>query len=107
MLTSHEVIFEHFCSAWIVFSSSELLELSDLLLSLQNALRAVVYRNNLTEPSPALASRRVQFSVSDGSNITTCSAVINLILVNDNSPFLDLNGDNTTGTDYSVSLQWC
>ena len=107
MPTSHEVMVEHFCCAWIMFYSSELLKVSDLFLSLQIALRAVVYRTNLTEPSPALTSRRVQFSVSDGSNITTCSAVISLVLVNDNSPFLDLNGDNTTGTDYSVSLVWC
>ena len=67
----------------------------------------MAYLNNLSEPPPLPLNRSVKFTVSDGINTTECVATINVSLVNDNAPLLDLNGANPNTTDFNVSLLWC
>ena len=68
----------------------------------ESLLRMLTYKNTASEPTEG--TRHVSISVSDGRRDVTCVVSIEIILVNDNVPEVDLNGPLVAGIDFSVDV---
>ena len=68
----------------------------------ESYLRMVTYKNEAPEPTEG--TRHVSISVSDGRRDVTCVVSIEIVLVNDNVPEVDLNGPSVAGIDFSVDV---
>ena len=74
------------------------------LPDLEAAMRTVVYRNILDEPHPL--DRGVFFLVTDMIGPSDTQTVITLrpVLINDQPPVLDLNGDGQPGVNFNTAF---
>lgn len=74
------------------------------LSELEAAMRTIVYRNILDEPHPL--DRGVFFLVTDMIGPSDMQTVITLrpILINDQPPVLDLNGDGQPGVNFNTAF---
>lgn len=69
------------------------------------ALLAAVQYNNVA-PEPTSGTRTVSFTVNDGQTNVTCVKSLEVVVVNDNPPVVDLNGPSLPGIGYSTRVTY-